>query len=514
MDDARTAVFRADASADIGGGHVVRCLTLAEAMVEAGWRCGFAVREGTLETVPALGRSGHEVQMLAQDPGSEPSEMAGRWGGDVDWLVVDHYRRDAAFESACRPWARRIMAIDDLADRAHDCDLLLDQTLGREAADYAAHVPEACRLLLGPAYALVRPGFAPLRDSALARRATRGRIERILVSCGASDPHNATAVVLEGIARSGIEAQVDAVLGAGARHLAAVRRQIAQLPQTVRLHVDTPDMANLMLGADLAIGAGGTTSWERCCLGLPALIVITGPDQYRVAEALALAGCATVLGEVAELSADIVAESLARELSGKGLHAEAWRRASQICDGLGTSRALLSLLPDGRSRDGDSVRLRLAREDDEQGLLSWQQQPGVRRYARDPRPPTAHEHHQWLQQRLSSSHCRLMIVECGGDAAGMLRLDLIEDAARRDSYEVSILIAPEQQGRGLALAALGLVRVWLPDAELVAETLPGNVASQRLFEAAGYVPGEDGLLHSPPEGGRDDRVTARVRQVS
>lgn len=145
------AVFRADASSVLGGGHVMRCLTLAGALSDAGWTCAFAARPGAADAVPALARSGYDVVTLDGAEADEPGVLARRWPEGPDWLVVDHYGLGADFETSCRPWARNIMVLDDLADRTHDCEVLLDQNLGRENGAYSALVPEGCGVLLGPA---------------------------------------------------------------------------------------------------------------------------------------------------------------------------------------------------------------------------------------------------------------------------------------------------------------------------------------------------------------------------
>ena len=147
------AVFRCDGSTAIGGGHVRRCLTLADALGEAGWARAFAVGAETLAVIPGLAEAVDQVAVLEGPVDDEPAQIAEAFGGTWDLLVVDHYRRDARFEAGCRPWAERILVIDDLADRRHDADFLLDQTLGRKPADYAARVPPRCRVLTGSRYA-------------------------------------------------------------------------------------------------------------------------------------------------------------------------------------------------------------------------------------------------------------------------------------------------------------------------------------------------------------------------
>ena len=479
-------MFRADASEEIGGGHVMRCLTLADALAKKGWRCGFAVRNGTLDTIPALARSLHEVWVIDCAEPAEPQQLAARWPDGVDWLIVDHYGRDATFEGACRPWARRIMIIDDLADRVHDCDQLLDQTLGRTAAAYAGHVPDDCRLLLGPAYALLRPEFARARPAALARRQENGPVRRILVSMGATDPHNVLAVALEGIGRSGLDVEVDVVAGAASPHLAALHALAEDMPFPVTVHESVDDMADLMARADLAIGAAGSTSWERCCLGLPSLIVITADNQGKIAEELNRYGAAWALGWHEDVTSRKIAATTESIVADRKTRVDMSTRAAQLCDGRGTARCVAALDPE-RARDGGRVDLRPATMNDAGVMLQWQSTSDTRRYFRDPRAPEPEEHHTWLSNRLADPGCILNIILYGGRPAGVLRLDCEEvGSATPEVFQVSILVAPELYRRGVGKAALGLARRMLPRAELRGVVHPDNMASHALFRAAGY----------------------------
>ncbi len=337
------AVFRVDGGPALGGGHVARCLALASAMKAAGWRCAFAVSPETAATMPALAKSGHEVWTLPADaaPDIEPGAMAGRWRDGATLLIVDHYRRDRGFELACRPWAKRILAIDDLADRKHDCDWLLDPSLGRKPDAYRPLVPAPCQFLLGPCHALLRPEFAAARPKALGRRHNRV-LGRLLVSFGGTDPHDATGACLDALVRSDLDLAVDVVLGAAAPHLDRTRRRVAEYPGA-RLHVETAEMADLMTRADCALGGAGATSWERCCLGLPAVTAILADNQRGVATALAEAGAAVVTGDWRPDLAERMIYDLAALTPERLAHmADA---AAAICDGMGIFRAVEALNP-------------------------------------------------------------------------------------------------------------------------------------------------------------------------
>lgn len=331
------AVFRADASAAIGGGHVQRCLTLADAFAEAGWQCSFAFRAGMLETVPAIAARGHELLPLSGPNEEEPAAIKGFLGARCDLLVVDHYERGQAFESRCRSFATCILALDDLPSRAHDADFLLDATPRTSDDSYRAVVPSACSLLVGPSFALLRPQFSKARAGALARREIGGAPRRLLVSLGMTDPTNVTTQVLRGVSSSRLPLAIDIVLGATAPHLSAVRALISELNLDATLHVDVTDMASLVSAADIAIGASGQTSFERCCLGLPSLMAVTADNQRDFADALVAADAVEQLQSLDE--ADIALALTCLVQDHERLQAMS-RRASSLCDGEGAARAV------------------------------------------------------------------------------------------------------------------------------------------------------------------------------
>jgi UDP-2,4-diacetamido-2,4,6-trideoxy-beta-L-altropyranose hydrolase len=326
------AVFRADASPEIGGGHVMRCLTLADALSERGWRCGFACNEETLSVTPALAASSH--------PARAPEDLNAAWPEDCDLLVVDHYGLAETFEGPCRPWAKRILTIDDLADRSHDCDILLDQTFGRRPEDYDGLVPSNCLILTGSTYALLRPQFAEARPAALSRRRKNKKNAplSILVAMGGSDPDNVTSLVLEGLKISGIAASVEVVLGPAAPYLEAVRAQAASMRPPVRVRVGVNDMASLMADADLAIGAVGTTSWERCCLGLPSAVMVIADNQRLIGENLQQAGATLALGQLPDVDAQAIANAVSRLCADSDSLLRMSQAAAAICDGEGARR--------------------------------------------------------------------------------------------------------------------------------------------------------------------------------
>lgn len=333
-------IFRCDASVEIGAGHVVRCLTLAETLADSGWSCAFASNQEGVVTVPMLTRCGYDTLQLHGPAEGEPSEFAQQWPDGCDLLVVDHYQWNATFETACRPWARKILAIDDLADRPHDCELLLDQTLGRRSDEYRSLVPSACHLLLGPDYALLRPQFAAARAGALERRRAQGPLQRVLVSFGGSDPQDMTAIALEGLAATGLPVAVDIVLGTDHAEERYPSGSIGAMAAEVSVHRDVSNMAALMARADLAIGAAGTTAWERCCLGLPSIAIPVATNQERIAVELERAGAIRLLEPPGLVDHGAIAEAVLDLESNPAARAEMSARAAALCDGRGVSRVI------------------------------------------------------------------------------------------------------------------------------------------------------------------------------
>jgi UDP-2,4-diacetamido-2,4,6-trideoxy-beta-L-altropyranose hydrolase len=191
------------------------------------------------------------------------------------------------------------MVIDDLADRPHDCDLVLDQNLGRDKSHYHYLVPENCTVLTGPRYALLRPEFAAFRGYSLQRRVTP-ELKHLMISMGGVDKINATGQVLEAIQRCALpdDLRMTVVMGPNAPWLSRVKSTAAQLFQPSEVKVNVQNMAQLMADSDLAIGAAGSTAWERCCLGVPTLTVIVAANQRESAMALEKNGCVKLLDRI------------------------------------------------------------------------------------------------------------------------------------------------------------------------------------------------------------------------
>lgn len=322
-----TIAFRVDASIDIGTGHVMRCLTLANSLRIKGHQCVFICANHSGHLGDLIENSKFEIHLInrSEQPDRDFADnsrlvhaewLGTSWKDDAeqttkvlsnirpDWLVVDHYAIDAGWEKrVANNFVSKIMVIDDLADRQHICHLLLDQNLGRRQEDYKGLVPETCICLIGPRYALLRPEFAELRDQSLEFR-SKPELRRILISLGGVDRNNITGEVLDALLLAQLRGntELDIIMGSSAPHLEAIREQADRLPFFTSVSVNVTDMAERMCWADLAIGAAGGTAWERCCLGLPSILIVLAENQSSGTAALEAHGAAVVIKNSEKIS--------------------------------------------------------------------------------------------------------------------------------------------------------------------------------------------------------------------
>lgn len=353
--------FRVDASLLIGSGHVMRCLTLADALKAKGAQCQFICRAHPGNLIKYIQDKGFRVHELAAPdtyrgtrhckvdylpmhadwlgvPWQQDAEECQRIiePGSADWLIVDHYSLDSCWEQQLADSYSQLLVIDDLADRSHRCDFLLDQNLGRCKEDYLSLVPQHCQVFSGANYALLRPEFAQWREASLTRR-TVPELKKILISMGGVDLPNATGRVLDVLKKSALssDCQISVIMGATAPWLADVKMKAASMPWVTEVVVSVDDMAKRMALSDLAIGAAGSTSWERCCLGLPTLMVTLAQNQLAGASALQDAGAALLVGDVNDIENNL--EQLIKLAGLKSKLKCMSEAASKLCDGGGST---------------------------------------------------------------------------------------------------------------------------------------------------------------------------------
>ncbi|MFH2135417.1 MAG: UDP-2,4-diacetamido-2,4,6-trideoxy-beta-L-altropyranose hydrolase [Pseudomonadota bacterium] len=486
--------MRVDATANIGTGHFMRCLTLAEELKKQGCLIRFVSRDLPPHLCSLLEAKGMEFIALNNETSSAGTDELAHsaWLGTSqaqdasetlvaiadqawDWMVVDHYALDARWESTIRKQAKQIMAIDDIADRQHDCDVLLDQNYYRDMeARYDGKVPARCRMLLGPRYALLREEFRILRAQVQSRT---GEVKRILMFFGGVDAGNYTGQAIDALSGLDIEGvEVDVVIGA--QHPRRTEIEQACAAQGYVCHVQTSRMAELMVAADLAIGAGGTAIWERCCLGLPALSICVAENQRKQIEDAAAAGMLYAPEgkedptALIRFHAKALMENplLLKLISAIGM---------KTVDGKGPLRVAGSMNALG-------IELRMAIDTDSRKLFEWRNHPAIRVVSRNSLPIAWEDHLDWFNSQRASKDKALLIGHADDRAVGVVRFDMEGEAA-----EISIYLVPEGgfegQGRNLLTNAEKWLQTNRPDIKRIrANVLGKNTVSQRLFSGANY----------------------------
>lgn len=349
--------FRVDASNHIGTGHVIRCLTLAAHLKDLAIDSIFLHRafpDHLGHLITAGGYPTHLLEPLTWAPDRHASQGYKGWLATdvqtdasesaailakhpVDLLIVDHYSIDSEWEQILSSSVKAIVVLDDLANRPHLASLLMDQTYGRQAAEYRNLVPAGCMLLTGTDYALLKKDFAALRQQSLERRKNSQDLSRILICMGGCDPDNFSARAVRAVQLSKLDTDIDIMISSRATHIESLKALASDHPR-VSLYIDTPDVASLMSNADLAIGAGGTTSWERCCMGLPTIALSMASHQQLINGPLHDIG--------AILNFDNTSSDFEQRLCDMLLHLSRTpsslenmtRAAKAVCDGNGASR--------------------------------------------------------------------------------------------------------------------------------------------------------------------------------
>lgn len=331
------AVFRCDASPAIGAGHAARCLALADAFAEAGYEILFATNREAPDTFPALRRCRLEIApaMRADEP---------QWLGSLAedkrvTLILDLRETPLEFLKECRKRAHKLVVIADFPDRIYDCDILVDQTIGRTASEYASLVPASCKVLTGAQYALVGKPFLALRGEAQRRRKAEPA-RRLLLSFGATDPFNYLGRLLPSLVEAAPGLKIG--IAAGARKLDDVNSIIEREAGRISVLRSADEMPRALLDADLAVGLAGASAWERCVLGLPAVLFVPS-DYYRLATGrLAASGAAAVMGDD-QFDADATAYRITTLANDGARLAQMSLKAFALCDGAGAARIVNAL---------------------------------------------------------------------------------------------------------------------------------------------------------------------------
>lgn len=481
-------LIRSDASPTIGSGHIARLLPLARTLRKQGSHVAFACRLLPGHRLDALAAEGFETFAL---PGRYPDEDPQQaiesmlpWQADInalalalenhpafDWIIVDHYGLDHRWQTAARRWAPRIAAVDDLATRSYSVDLLLNQNLSGTQQAYASLLPADCQTMLGPRFAMLRDEFC------CAAIEIKPQAKRLLVNFGGFDAAMQTHHAMLALADFH-ELEVDFVAGADNPAWKPMQALAANHPNW-RLHSFVSDFYQLMTEADLFIGAGGGTSWERAAMGLPTICIAVSNNQQANAEAMAASGAHVYLGTREQVSVEQLRQAIGFIAGNQGLRQSLAERSRQWVDGRGALRVAAALA-------GAVLQVRPATADDAQLLFDGRNAEAVRRWSLETGVIEWQQHQNWLTASLSNDQRLLLIAEADDGPVGVLRYDL-----RGFEVEVSIYLFQGRFGLGWGRALLmrgeAFVRAHWPQLQAItAQVLPANQPSMKIFREAGF----------------------------
>ena len=477
----------------------MRCLALADALKEKGGDCSFICRTHPGHLGDLIGKRGYPVELLPSpnlvasssaksDAPVHADWLGADWQSDAqqtaasltnlpDWLIVDHYAIDSRWESVLRKHSRKLMVIDDLADRPHDCDVLLDQNFLPDENRYAALAPANANVLIGPRYALLRSEFV-----SAGKRPETVIAPRLLVMFGGADRSRQTERILRLLADMVWQDPIDVVAGPLYPDMSALRETVAALPFAT-LHVSPENVVALMRHADFAVGAPGVTGLERCACGLPSVTVSQAGNQEPIGVALAEVGAHWYLGREADVTDADWQDALRVLAKQPTIRRHMSAAAAAICDGKGVSRVVAHLMH-------ATMCVRRVEWSDGDLLFAWRNDERTRRHSHDPRPLDYEAHLRWLAMMLDDPHVDLLLLGTGVRDMACVRFDCQDETAT-----LSIYVDPDLQGQGAGRGALSAAIDWLKAhrpalKKLFAIVLESNHASHRLFLSLGFTPGQ------------------------
>jgi UDP-2,4-diacetamido-2,4,6-trideoxy-beta-L-altropyranose hydrolase len=484
-------VFRVDASLQIGTGHIMRCLSLAHILKENGSSVDFICCNHKGNLVKRIRSEGFNVFVLKlpMTKNIDNKLFHSDWLGStqeedarsclnllqqqkIDWIIVDHYGIDEDWEQKLQPIYNKLMVIDDLANRNHQCDVLLDQTFGRDSQDYKKLVPKSCSVLLGSQYALLRPEFAEWRQHSLKRRINR-EFKKLIINMGGIDQDNVTLKVLKELIRCNLpnDINITIVMGDNSPHQESVKSLVDTLPYKASLKIGVHNMAEIMANADIAIGGGGSSTWERSCLGLPTIQIVLAENQADIARNLNSIKAIKLLNKISQLSENI--EDILKISYKLSLV------SSAIVDGDGTARVAKFI--DSKTINIESFLIRPAELCDSDFTYSLQTKE-VRKFSVNTEVPSQDQHINWFQNKINSPNSLIYILVFETVNAGILRVDNLNT----DELEISIIVSSRYRGRNFAEKALKKLESLVFNKRLKAIIHKENIASQKVFIRAGF----------------------------
>jgi len=482
----------------MGIGHVMRCVTLAGCLRDRGLGILFVCRDHPGNMAELLRERSYDCALLPRSGNAERPAIDsdyGNWlgatqaqdaeqtiralgGAHADWLIVDHYGLDSEWEGRMRAHAKNLLVIDDLASRRHDCDILIDQNFTTSTQDrYAGLIPAGCRPLYGPHFAMLADEYRRRRINS---RPRDGHVSRIMIFFGGSDPLNLTGMALEALYDPEFrDLEVDVVVGVNNPHRQSLEKSAHGRPGT-RLYGPQPQLADLMAEADLSIGAGGVTTWERMCVGLPSIVVSIAENQVPACLSMAEAGLIVYAGHHAAVGVSDLIAAVRRVVGEPDLLAEISSRGRRTVDGWGAQRIVESMHPTAK----DSLCVRPASADDVYQFFLWANDPDVRAQSILGQPISFESHQKWFAEKLRSPDSHLFVMQAGALPVGQIRFDR-EGNEERIDYSIDKYF----RGRRWAsrLVELGMSQL-PPRPGLIfrAEVKDSNLPSHTVFSRLGF----------------------------
>jgi UDP-2,4-diacetamido-2,4,6-trideoxy-beta-L-altropyranose hydrolase len=506
MTVAGTLLVRADAGPNMGTGHLMRSLALAQAWQAAGGRAAMVTCCG-VEALRNRIRAAGAGLVCLEHPHPDPADLAATLAllaetksqdapAASTWLVLDGYHFDPAYQQAVRDAGGRVLVIDDLAQLPHyHADVLLNQNLGADRLDYPCDA--GTLLLLGCRYALLRPEFRRWRSF---RRETSKHASKLLVTLGGADPENLTGTVVAALGQLDLPyLEVKILVGAANPHLENLRKQAGHCGRRMEILTGVADVAEWMAWADLAVSAAGSTCWEMAFMQLPAVLLVLANNQEPVAQQVAAAGAATSLGRADRLTPEAIARELAALCRNRKRRASQSGAGLRLVDGLGAERVVAVIEALEGTLPADQLAIRPASAEDALPLWHLVNDPAVRRAALASSEPIPLESHvRWFKRRLASPGSCIWVL----DLQGLVLAQVRYDRTGSQTAEISVSVTPAFRRRGLATRLLELTGPRacqrLGISRLRAIIWEENLPSARTFAKLGFTKVDSRLVENHP----------------
>jgi len=478
------SIFRTNASINIGTGHVMRCLTLADELRQKCTDISFICREEPGNLISYIENRGYKVHRLPGEIDIEmdrrlTKEFLSKYETKPDWLIMDHYDIDISWEYPVRKYAKKFMVIDDLANREHDCDLLLDQNYSRNKNRYNRLVPENCIQLLGPKYAILHPQFQKANENL---RKRDGGVNRILVFMGGADSKNTTSKTLRAIHMLGrSDIAIDVVIGNLNPYHDEIKTQTSHMPNT-NCYLNVENMAEMMAAADLCIGGCGTATWERCYLRLPSIVLVLAENQREIAENLDDEGAIINLGWCQNIKESSITECISELINNPGKIQSMTDKSRNLVDGEGVNRVCDTMI----SMVDNIINLRKAEIADANDIFEWRNHIEVRKNFFNQEKLLWDKHKKWFMAKLKDPDTTIYMAHYRNEKVGTIRFE-----ANDSVIKTSLMLNPDFLGKGFGskVIKLGVEKFIMekkPDMQIIAEIKSGNLSSIKAFQNAGF----------------------------